>query len=251
MWEKPVASLTCLRPSLLPRRLRPRRRGRTCRERQRERRINRAGVAPAGVSAPPRLTWLRLALKRRGERRLAHGPTRTPLSPVGIHTPTQSTREELLQLPQAQTRHSTSGEARPGRDAPWQGRAGARRQEERAGASPGQPGGVAAGGCPVGRGRRGSGPDRPTCPCVLQRTGTCEEREQREGQGRERGRAAGERRPAELRRPRSPAGGSPKQKGAAPAPPAAAAALSMAATVGWQGKETGRCTIVARISLRA
>lgn len=88
VWEKPVASLTCLRPSLLPRRLRPRRRGRTCRERQRERRINRAGVAPAGVSAPPRLTWLRLALKRRGERRLAHGPTRTPLSPVGIHTPT-------------------------------------------------------------------------------------------------------------------------------------------------------------------
>lgn len=44
--------------------------------------------ASAGVSAPPRLTWLRLALTPRGERRPAPGRARGSLSPVGTGTHT-------------------------------------------------------------------------------------------------------------------------------------------------------------------
>lgn len=184
MWGNPVASLTCLRPSLLPRSLRPRRRGRTCGERQKERRVNRTGVALAGVSAPPRLTWLRFALKRRGERRLAPSPTQTsPYHPWG-YTHTRSTIES--RAPPAASgpdpaQHVGVGEASPGRALAGPGKSLTARGEGRG--FPGAAQRAAGGECPVGCGRRGSGPERPTCPSVPQRIGTFEEPGQGEGQG--------------------------------------------------------------------
>lgn len=138
-----TAALTCLRPSLLPRRLRPGRRGRTWWERQKKRRVNRVGGGGA-AAAPSRglrtspthrdawrgaETWLR---PHRGSRSLVGTHTQTHRAPArrppGYPRPTSEGRA-------ARARPGTSGEARPARSTSRQGRGTARREEEKAEAS--------------------------------------------------------------------------------------------------------------------
>lgn len=106
---------------------------------------------------------------------------------------------------------STSGEARPTWGAPRQGRAGARREEERAGASPG----TARRGLPgVGASSAGAGAAAARIArrvlTSLQRIETFEGRGKGEGKGGVRQGGVGQRCPVELQRLRSPTRGSPR-----------------------------------------
>lgn len=215
----------------------------------------RGGLTGSGaVSAPPRLTWLRLVLTPRGERRPAHGPARGSLSPVGTRTRTRTHIAPARRPPRscprpaaegraARPRLSSRGEARAARGA-------ARREEDGAGACPGttRRGLRGAGARRQGQARQRAGsPDVSNLPAADRNLRG--PREGRSGAGRAGGEVRGGAAAAA-----EPGRGSPpsrEERLPLPLPPAEAAALSMAATVGWQGKETWSCTTVARISTRA
>lgn len=97
-----IAALTCLRPSLLPRRLRPGRRGRTWWEKQKKRRVNRVGGG--GAAAAPR-RGLRTSPTHRDAWRGAESRLRPhrgfPFTRGETHANTQSPSTETPQLPQA------------------------------------------------------------------------------------------------------------------------------------------------------
>lgn len=210
-------------------------------------------LLPAGVSAPPRLT-----VTPGEERRPGYGPTGGPVHSWG-HT-RKHTEPQHGDPPATPGPHLR--DERPGPDPAPRGRRG------QPGARPGRAGGQPGGsrrrprppsgrpgrGCrPWVPGRQGQARQRPRSPDVSNFPAAGRNLSgPREGRGAGRGGAgrgrAGQGCPGELLPLRSPAGGAPRAERSGAA---AAAALSMAATVGWQGKETWSCTTVARISTRA